>query len=587
MTAVRCLAVITLQGDSPTGPAQAAPLARHEDLGLCFANDRMMIWAARHAEPLTLANDMGIILGTVFEGLFPAKPITHFDDRRAGEIVASSGHSLNRKAWGAFVAFLSIAQNRHVRVVRDASSSCPVYYCVIGSHLLVATQVRDLQFAGLERPEIDLSYLAGHLQLRGYRSRRTALRGISELMPGEHLRVEDGRIIREEGWSPWTFACKSRELQDPVQAAELLKDTVKATVQTWSGVYKHAILGVSGGLDSSIVAILLRDAAVDLSLFNLLSSQDSQGDERYYARSLGTALGLDVHVVQECISHIDIARSDAAHLPRPEARAFSQSSAYNLEALARECGANVVFSGGGGDNVFCYLQSSAPVTDRILSGHGVGKILATARDISQITGAPFATVLRTALKRIAKRQARYLWSPDVSFLTPEFQHPQFNVQDHPWIAPLSDRLPGKLEHVALLVIVSNFLEGFAYERRLPVVYPLLSQPVVELCLTIPTWMWCAGGKNRAVAREAFRDRLPGEIFSRATKGSFDRFAIELLDSHHERVREFLCDGFLSQSGLLNASSVSEELNSLRSRQDLTWARILSLVDVEAWCRSWR
>ena len=130
-----------------------------------------------------------------------------------------------------------------------------------------------------------------------------------------------------------------------------------------------------------------------------------------------------------------------------------------------------------------------------------------------------------------------MWKPDLSFLRGRYRTVEFDVGCHPWLAPTKERLPGKLEHIGLLVIVSNFTEGFGYERKYPVIYPLLSQPVVESCLKIPSWMWCRGGVNRAVARDAFRNRLPSEIIERTTKGSFDRLAIELIEQQGREIED--------------------------------------------------
>jgi asparagine synthase (glutamine-hydrolysing) len=178
-----------------------------------------------------------------------------------------------------------------------------------------------------------------------------------------------------------------------------------------------------------------------------------------------------------------------------------------------------------------------------------------------------------------------MWKPNRDLLTEACYGLAFDISEHPWLEPGKGRLPGKLEHVGLLAIVLNALEGFGYEREWPVIYPLLSQPVVELCLRIPTWLWCEGGINRAVARHAYRDALPELTVQRRSKGTFDRLGIELIEQQRHAMQEFICGGALAATGLIKADDVREAIRGMASYQDLTWARILTFVDVEAWIRA--
>ncbi|WEK43258.1 MAG: asparagine synthase-related protein [Candidatus Sphingomonas colombiensis] len=586
MTIGRCLAVIALSPGGIVPPEIIERLSRDTMLQPRFTSANLIVWAGADMPAIPLEPEAGIVIGTVFEGLFPARSIARFDAQQTGAILRSEGRDLHTHLWGRFVAFLRSATENEIRVVRDASPACPIYFTKLGTCLALATQVKDLERAGIAKPAIDLSYIAGHLQLRGFRSHRTALHGIEELGPGEHLVAGAGTHRREQGWSPWSFAARSTQIDDHRMAADLLEKTVDATVGAWATRYRHALLGVSGGLDSSIVAASLSRSDIGLTLLNLLSVEGSPGDERHFANVLGAGLGKEIRLATEAIANIDIRRSDAAHLPRPLSRAFSQSGSRNVEDLTAESGTDVVFSGGGGDNVFCYIQSSAPVADRLLCHAGPGKIFETVRDVSRLSGDGAPRVVRSALKRRGRRHPAYMWKPDFSFLGDAYQTAEFDVRCHPWLMPSSGRLPGKLEHIGLLVLISNFTEGFGYERKYPVLYPLLSQPVVELCLRIPSWMWCRNGVNRAPARDAFRHRLPLEIIQRTTKGSFDRLAIELIERRTQEIEEFLCSGFLSDAGLIKSDDVRRVIQRRAAYSELIWARILALVDVEAWCRSW-
>ncbi|MGK4422636.1 asparagine synthase-related protein, partial [Klebsiella pneumoniae] len=69
----------------------------------------------------------------------------------------------------------------------------------------------------------------------------------------------------------------------------------------------------------------------------------------------------------------------------------------------------------------------------------------------------------------------------------------------------------------------SYVEGHDPQDLLPTVSPLLSQPLVETCLGVPSWLWFEGGRNRVVARRAFAGDLPADVIWRRSKGTPDSF----------------------------------------------------------------
>jgi len=115
--------------------------------------------------------------------------------------------------------------------------------------------------------------------------------------------------------------------------------------------------------------------------------------------------------------------------------------------------------------------------------------------------------------------------------------------------------------------------------------PLLAQPIVEYCLGIPSWCWCMGGQNRAIARRAFAARLPPEITGRRTKGGADSLGVEIVDRDRLIIRDALLGGQLAEAGLLDHAALEPALSTaVVAASD--YRRILQLADAEAWARSW-
>src|SRR5690606_29821877 len=105
----------------------------------------------------------------------------------------------------------------------------------------------------------------------------------------------------------------------------------------------------------------------------------------------------------------------------------------------------------------------------------------------------------------------------------------------------------------------NYVNGLA-AGGLPRFSPLLSQPLVEFCLGVPTWVWCAGGINRAPARTAFAADLPRAILERVSKAGPDSFVRSIFDRHRRTYRDLLLEGLLARHGLIEREAVEAAFN---------------------------
>src|SRR3546814_5705921 len=80
--------------------------------------------------------------------------------------------------------------------------------------------------------------------------------------------------------------------------------------------------------------------------------------------------------------------------------------------------------------------------------------------------------------------------------------------------------------------IQNHVEGYDRGVLPPVIPALLAQPIVETCLRIPTWDWCRGGINRAIAREAFSTALPARVIARRSKSGPESLTAEVRSEEH-------------------------------------------------------
>jgi asparagine synthase (glutamine-hydrolysing) len=147
-------------------------------------------------------------------------------------------------------------------------------------------------------------------------------------------------------------------------------------------------------------------------------------------------------------------------------------------------------------------------------------------------------------------------------------------------------LPGKVEHIAALSRSHGVREGRDRVRLGPLRMPLLSQPVIETSLRIPSWMNVTGGRNRAVARDAFAISLPPEIVQRKTKGSFAGLNAAILEHNRARIKDLLLGGRMHEKGILDSPVFERRLAASEELTDGQCSALLELACAELWTHDW-
>jgi asparagine synthase (glutamine-hydrolysing) len=145
------------------------------------------------------------------------------------------------------------------------------------------------------------------------------------------------------------------------------------------------------------------------------------------------------------------------------------------------------------------------------------------------------------------------------------------------------------KRLQLLALISNLAYVTACRRTgvVDLVHPLMSQPLLEWSMRVPSPVLTGGRMDRFLARTTFSDRLPDPIAWRMSKGdytaTFEREAAASLPF----LRAHLLDGLLVQHGVLDRSRTE----TLLDRDRLMWAggsgALTNAALVESWLRRWK
>lgn len=522
-----------------------------------------------------LAGESGLIVGYAFDRATGAR----IDAPFAGQDEPADG--LIGRIWGGYVALRT--RNATPEILREPSGTIPCYHTEVDDVHIVTSRPDLLASTGLLRSEVDWAVLTQGLVYRDLKPARTPLRRINEILPGVLGKLFPTGFETSGAWSPWTHVAHADRAMDLQTAREVVADRLSTCLTAWGNCAHRAVSEISGGLDSAIVTTGVARSSARVTGITYAATKGDP-DETPYARAIAERAGLVLEVEHPSIDGVDIEETDAALLARPYARIFARPFDRAAQRIARAHEAEMFFSGGGGDNVFSYQRTLSPAIDRIrATGFGRGA-WTTIGDLAELGETSVWHIATRVLRRITRPPAP-IWRAQAGFLDAAAIADLPFPQGHPWADVPPGQLPGKVAHVAALMRVQPHVEGHARQQLAPMIFPLLSQPVMEACLAVPSWLWCSGGRNRAVARAAFADRLPASVVARQSKGTFDSFSARLFVANRDRLRSLLLDGVLAANIPLDHAAIDAAIAApLPDGEQIV--RLWSLVDAETWARNW-
>jgi asparagine synthase (glutamine-hydrolysing) len=544
------------------------------------------------SEARRLAGGLGVILGSLFvrdaaEGSVAAPRM--LAAAQSAAIVSSGGRTLVESYWGRYVAVWRDPRSGALGVLRDPSAGLPCYALRVGPIEVFCSRIEDAAGLCSQPLQPDWSYVMACLSLVREHSGPTGLREVRQLVGGECVRHCAGTTIRGYAWDPLQIA--SRQLiEDPRTAAAEVGHCVRDVVRAWGAGAGRVLLSLSGGLDSSIVlASLAPGRETELIGYHYYPLR-ADLDERQFARLAAARAGIRL---------IERPRSPGFDL-RPllsiPATAEPTNYPYYLEhsrreaALAAECAAASVFIGYGGDQLF-YQERAQWAPGDFLHRRGPRPgLLRVLLDSARMDQLSLWRVLGiTARETLGVRR----WSPVCEAGRARGLLAAGVVATavrqgyclHPLLHRARDVPSGKLWHAHQILSPFDFYDPLGVPGDPERLAPLLSQPLMELCLRIPVDVLTTGGWDRALVRQAFYDALPPQIRNRRNKGGIEMHMRLTVERNRALLRELLLDGMLVANGLLDRSAVERALAG-RAEIETQSGELIEYACIESWLERW-
>ncbi|WP_395331847.1 asparagine synthase-related protein [Novosphingobium sp. BL-8H] len=539
----------------------------------------LFVSAWQVGEPLRLL-DAGVVIGALYCRQRMER-IAVLDAQECEEILRSNGRRLIEHYWGDWVAI--IRKPDAAFLLRSPFGTLPCLYRSRAGATIAASDIDALEEASGTQNAVDYGEVAFQLFAGDRRGSETCIAGVREVRGGEAVILSHANVAHEALWSPWMISAGAHDRPSSDADAQILRDVAIDCVAAKTSTISNPLVMLSGGLDSSIVTACLAARGRDFCCLNLVAPA-AAGDERAYARAVAAFAGRGLTERDMPEQALALGDLPAVRLPRPVARSFEQRLYQDAQASADQLGCDAIVDGGGGDNVFCSLQSASPAADCLLGGGGVVSFWRTCQEIGDMAHASVWRVAWKAVLRASRRSRPYRWTTNDTLLAPDAVASAGERSLHPWLASQSPGMPGRAGQIALLVAAQSFMEDGPSGTKDAVLSPLVSQPLIEHCLSIPSWHWFENGCNRAVARHAFDRNLPREVAWRRGKGIPDSFVVRLFEANRAYIRKNLIDGLLAREGVISPTCVLKVLDDPAPFQGREFSRIVRLMDAEKWAR---
>jgi asparagine synthase (glutamine-hydrolysing) len=530
----------------------------------------------------------GTVLGTLFRNRSGTeiKPEPAFSEQVARDIQSTNGKYLVEHYWGRYVAF-SRGTDGHLRVIRDPTGALPCFYTQADHLTIFFSYLEDYLSLVPAQLTVNWEHVRNCLQDMQMACRQTGFREISQVLAGEcwtHASPGSKPVFL---WDPVAIAAGAA-IEDPGVARVELRRAVESCVAAWASCYPRILHSLSGGLDSSIVLACLSSSPTQpqVTCFTAYTAE-SEGDERPFARMAASR------------AHCQLA--EFAHRPPtdlsavfPEQR-FPSPAMVSLRLAVEDMRASVahaqnseaIFTGQGGDHLF-QRRRDYSIAAEFLARHGLkrgfGRVLA---DSSRMLRKPaYRVVLHAARIRLFPGPTDPYATQEVPIFlrTGVSASSRPEPRRHPWVQSAS-HLPRAMRYRIFDIVDCQHFYAHTCEYA-DLVHPLISQPLIECSLRIPSYVLACGGTDRGLARLAFSEKIPAAIATRTTKGGVDAYWNDLVITNLKFLRPFLLDGHLEAAGLIDRRQMSDLLTEhqlIRAAQPLP--AVLSCLIAEGWVRT--
>lgn len=540
----------------------------------------------------------GLVIGTLFErGQGRKGPVTTLaaQDVRclSGGVESSSGRSF----WGDFTAIWHSSQNQTIDVYRDPCGSTSCFRLRTGGIDLLFSHLSDLVTLPCIALTIDWTSIQAFLVHNYFITDHTGFREIREVLPGEQIVCRsDARPISRWPWNAAEMATVVRH-RSFEEAIEDLQAVATDCFAAWGTISGDVAVRLSGGLDSTVVTQLIRQASRRRVVALHVRGTGYEAQDLAFARIAAEYAGVELIELDAPDTIFDLSiLTQSPLLSRPCSQLLGAAVDAVMADACTSLSVHSIMSGHGGDSLFVQrgIAADAPVDYVRLNGfdHGFARTVYESASLQEVSiWSVFSRLSAHVLLRkkwtpyhnlLASRRSR-----DVSSADGLVEQLPSGYVLHPCLRDISRLPPCKALQVTGILALRNYHSQLRLGMDLDALEPLTSQPLVELCLQTPTYLFNQGAIDRAMQRRAFETVLPPKIARRFQKGFVNHQILNDLAKNIDTIREFLFEGELLAQGVTTRTRIADMLGDEEILRGQSLPQILDLLAAEIWLASFK
>jgi asparagine synthase (glutamine-hydrolysing) len=534
---------------------------------------------------ITLDNNQGILVGKLFDRSTYQKACL---SSQVAEKLVRNPKALLTDFWGRYVGAFYNRQNNTATLVRDPQGLSTLFYVLQSDGVIFANKLSLLYDALSNKRSIDFSYIAEYLLDENHALPTTPFKDIFELLPGIGLTIHrDGSATEQLLWD--FERLKPTLITKVSDFEEELLGTLQACVKAWVADSTGVCIELSGGLDSSSVMVLTRSVLPDTKIIgiNYIDSTTSSSNEIEHAQEVAQACDASLLFVDSKDYRLVDRLPSSLRPDKPNIFLLNSCMDQAIYDLANAAGCPVIMNGQGGDHVFLSPPPHNALADYWLE-QGLKGSLGTLHTLSSTYRTSWGTLLYNNLKSLTpwQRSKKILPIINKPIVNPELIK---NLKSHTYYLhkTVRDFSPAKALQVQLIAHAISQAER--EQRVYPTVttHPLLSQPIVELALKIPTYQSFGNGFDRVFLRRAVNRIKPLQALWRRHKGHTTGTMLKHLEQEHAVISELIRNGHCMKNNILDKQLVEKYLITVRHGTTDGIFPLLRIITAELWFNQWQ
>lgn len=423
-----------------------------------------------------------------------------------------------RGMWGLVI--IDCMRNEAI-LCRDRLGIKPLYFWQGPGSVAVVSEIKQFLQMPNFTPRMNPATVAEYLNTGYEDPSRSFFRDVQVIPAGTWLRIPLDTLIPSTPMDYWHPERITVSVTNAEEASRLFVAKLRESVRIHLRSDVPVGCALSGGLDSSAIAVLMNEMKDDyshpLNTFSCTFPGDPKDEGEYVAAAVSSIHAVPHEITPNPFTFLEDLKSFLYMHDEPIGD-FSMYAGYCVARITREAGIRVTLNGQGGDEILSGYWSSYLMHLRALAKRG--HVFPLFRHFA---GALISTGNPTLLAQVPVMLRRYHARSEPNSLI-HLRKPLVGDEISIIKKILAlDEQTWRVEQIRMMFLPRllkwddrNFM-AFSVEGR----YPYLDHELIELCLTFDPEILYHYGWTKWPLRLGLRGILPDKILYRRTKSGFE------------------------------------------------------------------